>query len=79
MSKAERKRRKAEIIDRLQETYCVTDLELISGSLIYSGACVLPQEIACSFYMQYGQTPPKEEFDSWGEFIETLLDLLDKK
>ena len=41
------------IISRLKEIYGLSDRELESGSVIYQGARVLPEEIADEFFRQF--------------------------
>lgn len=74
-AKAKNAKREA-IVDALQKTYYLTDGELVSP-IIPRQSCVLPGDIAASFYGKYRRKPPLgKSFTSWNDFIETLLDLL---
>ena len=55
---------------------CLSDRELESGSVIYQGARVLPEEIADEFFRQFGVEPTKSEFGSWSDFVCHLSDKL---
>ena len=72
--KARKNQLEKKVISRLKEVYGLSDRELESGSVIYQGAQVLPDEIAEEFFRQFGVEPTKSEFGSWSDFVAHLAD-----
>ena len=61
---------KAEVVERLQELFYVTDGELAAPKL--NPLWLTPNDIVSQMQAQYGVLLPPHDYENWGEFVSIM-------
>jgi len=61
---------RADVVERLQELFYVTDGELVAQKL--DPMWLTPNDVVSQMQAQYGVLLPPQEYKSWGEFVNIM-------